>query len=150
MDQLGNTERITEESGAEHQTASTQTGTKSGSGTACTLAVFRADPGSHTADDDGGRTSGTATDFPDGFSGMLALQNLESFDDQATGEVLVRVAHLIAWAEAQRARMLNRMETIFREDCASTTGRWNPGWLSHWRQPSVPPSCRYRTAPLSG
>ncbi|MCC9177906.1 HNH endonuclease signature motif containing protein [Arthrobacter sp. zg-Y750] len=127
MDQLGNTERITEESGAEHQTASTQTGTKSGSGTACTLAVFRADPGSHTADDDGGRTSGTATDFPDGFSGMLALQNLESFDDQATGEVLVRVAHLIAWAEAQRARMLNRMETIFREDCASATGRVEPG-----------------------
>ncbi|MCC9179213.1 HNH endonuclease signature motif containing protein, partial [Arthrobacter sp. zg-Y750] len=55
------------------------------------------------------------------------LQNLESFDDQAVGEVLVRVAHLIAWAEAQRARMLNRMETLFREDYAGATGRVEPG-----------------------
>ncbi|MCC3276190.1 HNH endonuclease [Arthrobacter sp. zg-Y20] len=130
MDQIGNTEPTTEEPGIGHCTDEGHAGTKDEP----TLAVYRA--GTDTADDDGARASGTAgaagpgtTDpgFPDGFSGTLALQNLESFDDQATGEVLVRVAHLIAWAEAQRARMLNRMETLFREDYAGPTGRVEPG-----------------------
>ncbi|MDK1328119.1 HNH endonuclease signature motif containing protein [Arthrobacter sp. zg-Y1143] len=123
MDQLGNTERITEEPEAARRTAEGRAGTKDASDTDRTLAVFRADPGAGTAADQTSAASG----FPDGFSGTLALANLESFDDQATGEVLVRVAHLIAWAEAQRARALNRMETIFREDYAGATGRVEPG-----------------------
>ncbi|MCC9178482.1 HNH endonuclease signature motif containing protein [Arthrobacter sp. zg-Y750] len=143
MDQLGNTEGITDEPGTARRSAEGWAGTKDASDTDRTLAVFRADPGAGTAAD-GGRACGTAgaagpgtgdsaadpsvcSGFPDGFSGTLALANLESFDNQATGEVLVRVAHLIAWAEAQRARLLNRMETIFREDCASATGRVEPG-----------------------
>ncbi|MCC9178768.1 hypothetical protein, partial [Arthrobacter sp. zg-Y750] len=118
MDQIGNTEPTTEESRTGHCTDEGHVGTKGGP----TLAVYRAGT-TDTSDDDGARASGTAgaagpgttdTGFPDGFSGTLVLQNLESFDDQAVGEVLVRVAHLIAWAEAQRARMLNRMETLFR------------------------------------
>ena len=127
MDQVGNTERITEESETARQSAEGRAGSESGSGTRCSLALFRADPGDSTDDGAGGRACGTATDFPDGFSGILALQNLESFDDQTTGDVLVRVAHLIAWAEAQRARLLNRMESIFREEYADATGRVEPG-----------------------
>lgn len=126
MDQVGNTERITKEFGTEHRPAEGQAGSRDASGTACTLAVFRAAAGAGT-DDDGGGSCGTATGFPDGFSGTLALQNLESFDDQATGDVLVRVAHLIAWAQAQQARVLNRMETLFREDYADATGQVEPG-----------------------
>ena len=110
MDQLGNTERIAEEAGsvgAEHQRPA---GLSDALRTASTPAVFRARPGFVAAND-----GGTSSPFPDGFSGTLALQNLEFLDEESVGETLRRVAHLIAWAQAQQARLMNRMEGIFRE-----------------------------------
>ncbi|MCQ1954521.1 HNH endonuclease signature motif containing protein [Arthrobacter sp. zg-Y238] len=65
--------------------------------------------------------------FPDGFTGTLALQNLEAFDEQMVGEALVRVEHLISWGQAQRAHLLNRMEQIFRDNFFDPSERDKPG-----------------------
>ena len=108
MDQLGNTERITEGASSAGTDNQRSEDVADALRTACTLAVFRARPDCAAADDGDGA-------FPDGFSGTLALQNLESFDEESVGETLGRVAHLIAWAQAQQARLMNRMEEIFRE-----------------------------------
>ncbi|MCQ1945317.1 HNH endonuclease signature motif containing protein [Arthrobacter sp. zg-Y1116] len=69
----------------------------------------------------------TADAYPDGFTGTLALQNLEAFDEAAVGEALVRVEHLISWGQAQRARLLNRMEEIFRDKFFDPSERDKPG-----------------------
>ncbi len=108
MDQLGNTERISEEADSEDADHRRPDDLSDALRTACTPAVFRARPECVAANDGGGS-------FPDGFSGTLALQNLESLDEESVGETLGRVAHLIAWAQAQQARLMNRMEEIFRE-----------------------------------
>ena len=120
MDQLGNTERITKEAGNDAGSAG---GSRVGDGArsggearlgdlpadACTLAVFRA---------------GVSAD---GLTGTLALQNLESFDERTAGEALGRVGHLIAWAQAQQARLMHRMETIFREGFIVASGPGTAG-----------------------
>ncbi|WP_146362168.1 HNH endonuclease signature motif containing protein [Arthrobacter yangruifuii] len=73
-------------------------------------------------------TGATGVDgFPDGFTGVLAMANLESFDEHATGEVLARLAHLVRWTQAQQARALNHMEELFRNDLSSTWGMEGPG-----------------------
>ncbi|MCC9203467.1 hypothetical protein [Arthrobacter sp. zg-Y769] len=68
-----------------------------------------------------------AFSYPDGFTGTLALQNLESFDDQAVGETLSRVAHLISWGQALQARLVNRMGELFRDDRYTPSARIEPG-----------------------
>ncbi|MCQ1953707.1 DUF222 domain-containing protein [Arthrobacter sp. zg-Y238] len=68
-----------------------------------------------------------ASGFPDGFTGTLALQNLEAFDEQMVGDALSRMAHLMSWVQAQEARLVNRMEEIFREDFHAASGRLEPG-----------------------
>ncbi|KAD3633094.1 DUF222 domain-containing protein [Arthrobacter yangruifuii] len=65
--------------------------------------------------------------FPDGFTGVLAMANLESFDEQATGEVLARLAHLVRWTQAQQARAINHMEELFRKDVCRHFGSEGPG-----------------------
>ncbi|MDN3905777.1 HNH endonuclease signature motif containing protein [Arthrobacter sp. YD2] len=65
--------------------------------------------------------------YPDGFTGTLALANLESCDEVTTGEALGRVSHLIAWAQAQQARLMNRMQEVFRDSYHDATGRLEPG-----------------------
>ncbi|MCC3271735.1 HNH endonuclease [Arthrobacter zhangbolii] len=65
--------------------------------------------------------------YPDGFTGTLALANLESFDEVTTGEALGRMGHLISWAQAQQARLMNRMQEIFRDSYHDATGRLEPG-----------------------
>ncbi|MCC9176723.1 HNH endonuclease signature motif containing protein [Arthrobacter sp. zg-Y750] len=130
MDQLGNTERITEEAGSEHQSAKGQAGTKDASGAGCTLAVFQAgagtvDGGSRSGDSAAGADAATA--FPDGFSGVLALQNLESFDEQTTCDVLARVVHLVRWTQAQEARLIHHMEELFRSGLCKDLGREEAG-----------------------
>ncbi|WP_146362234.1 HNH endonuclease signature motif containing protein [Arthrobacter yangruifuii] len=65
--------------------------------------------------------------FPDGFTGVLAMANLESFDEQATGEVLARLSHLVRWTQAQEARALNHMEELFRKDVCKHFGSEGPG-----------------------
>ncbi|MCC9205220.1 HNH endonuclease signature motif containing protein [Arthrobacter sp. zg-Y769] len=65
--------------------------------------------------------------YPDGFTGTLALQNLEAFDEATVGEALVRVEHLISWGQAQRAHLLNRMEQIFRHNFFDPSEQNKPG-----------------------
>ncbi|MCQ2001826.1 HNH endonuclease [Arthrobacter zhaoxinii] len=65
--------------------------------------------------------------FPDGFTGTLALQNLESFDAQRVGVALSRMAHLMSWVQAQEARLVNRMQEIFRDDFHAASGSLEPG-----------------------
>ncbi|MDK1328328.1 DUF222 domain-containing protein [Arthrobacter sp. zg-Y1143] len=150
MDQLGNTERITEEAGSEHQSAKGQAGKAGASDSERTLAVFRADL--HVAVNDAGQVGGgfdaaastTAyagaagnpgaagdpgfdSGFPDGFSGVLALQNLESFDEQATCDVLARVVHLVRWTQAQEARLIHHLEELFRSGLGKDAGREEAG-----------------------
>ncbi|MCC9175806.1 HNH endonuclease [Arthrobacter sp. zg-Y179] len=74
-----------------------------------------------------GGTESPAGAFPDGFTGTLALQNLEAFDEAMVGEALVRVEHLISWGQAQRAQLLNRMEQIFRHNFFDPSERDKPG-----------------------
>ncbi|WP_146362664.1 HNH endonuclease signature motif containing protein [Arthrobacter yangruifuii] len=72
-------------------------------------------------------TGATGVDgFPDGFTGVLAMANLESFDEHATGEVLARLAHLVRWTQAQEARALNHMEELFRKDVCKHFGSEGP------------------------
>ncbi|WIB06918.1 DUF222 domain-containing protein [Arthrobacter sp. zg-Y20] len=150
MDQLGNTERITEESETKHQSAKGQAGKAGASDSERTLAVFRADL--HVAVNDAGQVGGgfdaaasttayagaagnpgAAGDpgfdagFPDGFSGVLALQNLESFDEQTTCDVLARVVHLVRWTQAQEARLIHHMEELFRSGLCKDLGREEAG-----------------------
>ncbi|MCQ2002162.1 HNH endonuclease [Arthrobacter zhaoxinii] len=154
MDQLGNTEPTAEEQSGENQQPE---GRASGAEPRCssvTLAVFRAElaaqpagtadesataaaaapendaeaaPATPAAADDATPAGSRAADYPDGFTGTLALQNLESFDEDMAGDALVRVAHLISWGEAQRARLLNRMEQIFRHNFFDPSERDKPG-----------------------
>ncbi|WP_146360944.1 HNH endonuclease signature motif containing protein [Arthrobacter yangruifuii] len=65
--------------------------------------------------------------FPDGFTGVLAMANLESFDEHATGEVLARLSHLVRWTQAQQARAINHMEKLFWDGMPPTWGKEGPG-----------------------
>ncbi|MCQ1947918.1 DUF222 domain-containing protein [Arthrobacter sp. zg-Y1116] len=69
----------------------------------------------------------SASDFPDGFTGTLALQNLEAFDEQMVGEALSRMAHLMSWVQAQEARLVNRMGELFRDDRYAASKWIEPG-----------------------
>ena len=84
-------------------------------------------PAPAPAPDDESPIHTDSRDFEDGFTGTLTLANLDSFDDATTGQVLERIAHLISWAQAQQARLLTRMETIFRDTYAAASGRVEPG-----------------------
>ncbi len=64
--------------------------------------------------------------FADGFTGALALQNLESFSQETTSEALEQMAHLIAWAQAQQARLMDRMKAIFQDTYSAASGRVEP------------------------
>ncbi|MCQ1956662.1 DUF222 domain-containing protein [Arthrobacter sp. zg-Y826] len=174
MDQLGNTERTTEEPGSEDQQPDGTAGETDEPCSACTLSVYRAElkaepsvaaeampgtePADHAVPDEGpvpagpaeaGRPAAStsaapdpdagdtdagaseagspASGYPDGFTGTLALQNLESFDAQMVGDALVRMEHLISWGQAQRAHLLNQMEQIFRHNFFDPSERDKPG-----------------------
>ena len=118
MDQIGNTERNTEED-AHDPPPGRPVGGGNGTATPCSLAVYQAG-----LDAAAGSTAGV---YPDGFSGVLALQNLESFDEHTTGDALVRVAHLLRWTQAQEARLINHMENLFRDSLRADLGREEPG-----------------------
>ncbi|MCQ1987857.1 DUF222 domain-containing protein [Arthrobacter sp. zg-Y844] len=65
--------------------------------------------------------------FRDGFTGTLALQNLEAFDEQTVAEALSRMAHLMSWVQAQEARLVNRMGELFRDDMYAASKWIEPG-----------------------
>ncbi|MCQ2001082.1 DUF222 domain-containing protein [Arthrobacter zhaoxinii] len=83
------------------------------------------DPGGPTASDS--EADSPAEGYPDGFTGTLALQNIESFDETTVGEALSRMAHAMSWIQAQEARLMNRMKEIFRDDFHAASGRLEPG-----------------------
>lgn len=64
---------------------------------------------------------------PDGFSGSLALQGVEALDQDEAGAVLARLDHLVRWAQAQQAKVLHRVEGIFRTDFLQQTKTLDPG-----------------------
>ncbi|MCQ1946727.1 HNH endonuclease signature motif containing protein [Arthrobacter sp. zg-Y1116] len=131
MDQLGNTEWTTEEPSSEDQQPDGTAGETDEPRTACTLTVYRAEPAAEPAEPEGtdhvGPGGEAAGGFPDGFTGTLALQNLEAFDEQTVGEALSRAAHLISWGQALEARLINRMGELFRDDTYAPSERIEPG-----------------------
>ncbi|MCQ1996479.1 HNH endonuclease signature motif containing protein [Arthrobacter sp. zg-Y1171] len=154
MDQLGNTERITKEPGRENQQPEGTTGEADAPRAACTLSVYRAGldaeptepadastsvsdtspdndaeaaPTAPAAADGAAQVGSPASAYPDGFTGTLALQNLEAFDDQMVGDALSRMAHLVSWVQAQEARLMIRMMEIFRDSYHAASGRLEPG-----------------------
>ncbi|UWX80443.1 HNH endonuclease signature motif containing protein [Arthrobacter sp. zg-Y1171] len=94
---------------------------------ACTLAVYRAELDAEPDADGAAQVGSPDAEYPDGFTGTLALQNLEAFDEQTVGEALSRMAHLMSWVQSLHARLINRMEEIFREDFHTASGRLEPG-----------------------
>ena len=108
--------------------AADQAGTDT-AGTPHSLTVYRASVPAPTPEPlpRGSLHHAGSHDFADGFTGTLALQNLESFDEETTGEALRQMAHLIAWAQAQQARLMDRMQTIFQDSYSAATGRVEPG-----------------------
>ncbi|MCQ1957906.1 DUF222 domain-containing protein [Arthrobacter sp. zg-Y826] len=140
MDQLGNTERITEEPGSEDQQPDGTAGETDAPCTACSLSVYRAELSEATFTPDDAATASTepegagrvrpngedAGGFPDGFTGTLALQNLEAFDEDMVGDALFRMAHLMSWVQALQARLINRMNEIFRDDFHAASGQLEP------------------------
>ncbi|MCQ1951523.1 DUF222 domain-containing protein [Arthrobacter sp. zg-Y859] len=140
MDQLGNTERITEEPGSEDQQLDGTAGETDAPRAACTLSVYRAELSEDTSTPDDAATASTepegagrvrpngedAGGFPDGFTGTLALQNLEAYDEDMVGDALFRMAHLMSWVQALQARLVNRMNEIFRDDFHAASGQLEP------------------------
>ena len=79
------------------------------------LSVYSAEPGTV-------ETVSSGSSWRDGFTGGLALQGVEVFDQDQAGAVLARLDHLVRWAQAQQARVLNRLEDIFRNGFLPGTG----------------------------
>lgn len=71
--------------------------------------------------------AGPDSSLRDGFAGVLILQGVEALDDEGAGRVLSRLDHLIRWAQAQQAKVLHRIETVYREDLRTATGKPDPG-----------------------
>ncbi|MCC9198579.1 DUF222 domain-containing protein [Arthrobacter sp. zg-Y820] len=55
-------------------------------------------------------------------TGFLALQNVESLTEAEVGGALLRLDHLIRWAQAQQARVLSRLQTVYEDETLSVTG----------------------------
>ncbi|MCC3267729.1 HNH endonuclease signature motif containing protein [Arthrobacter gengyunqii] len=56
----------------------------------------------------------------------MSLQGAESLSQGEAGVVLSRLDALMRWAQAQQAKMLHRMETVFRDDLLQDIGREDP------------------------
>ena len=63
----------------------------------------------------------------DGFAGTLALKGAETLNENQAGAVLARLDHLVCWAQAQQARILNRFEEIYRDGLLRDIGKSDPG-----------------------
>ncbi|MBP3035207.1 DUF222 domain-containing protein [Arthrobacter sp. zg-ZUI100] len=61
------------------------------------------------------------------FTGSLVLQGVEILDQEQAGAVLTRLDHLICWAQAQQAKVLHRIEGIFRDEMFFASGKLEPG-----------------------
>ncbi|MCC9195984.1 DUF222 domain-containing protein [Arthrobacter sp. zg-Y820] len=52
----------------------------------------------------------------------MVLQNVESLTEEQTGTVLARLNHLSRWVQAQQARVLSRLQTVYEDETLSVTG----------------------------
>ncbi|WP_258059916.1 HNH endonuclease signature motif containing protein [Arthrobacter sp. ZGTC212] len=57
---------------------------------------------------------------------MLVLQGAESLTQDETSVVLSRLDAVVRWAQAQQAKVLHRMETLFRDELLEDVGREDP------------------------
>ncbi|WP_104103536.1 HNH endonuclease signature motif containing protein [Arthrobacter sp. 08Y14] len=63
----------------------------------------------------------------EGLTGSLVLQGVEALTQDESSVVLSRLDALVRWAQAQQAKVLHRMETVFRDDLLEDIGREDPG-----------------------
>ncbi|WP_104054120.1 MULTISPECIES: HNH endonuclease signature motif containing protein [unclassified Arthrobacter] len=93
------------------------TGDSVGAGQAAgpSLSIYNAEPDSAPRDP---RT--------DGLTGSLVLQGAEALTQDEASVVLSRLDAVVRWAQAQQAKVLHRMETLFRDDLLEDVGREDP------------------------
>ncbi|MBP3043083.1 HNH endonuclease [Arthrobacter jiangjiafuii] len=103
-------------------------------------------PGTNAGGDDGGRVAGggaadggavgeaaaarSRSVFDaglDSFTGSLVLQGVEVLDQDQAGVVLTRLDQLGRWVQAQQAKVLHRIEGIFRDEMFFASGKLEPG-----------------------
>ncbi|MBO0895658.1 HNH endonuclease signature motif containing protein [Arthrobacter sunyaminii] len=101
------------------------TGEASGAGQAAgpSLSIYNAEP------DSAPRYPETAHMDPayrDGLTGSLVLQGAEALTQDESSVVLSRLDALVRWAQAQQAKVLHRMETLFRDELLEDIGREDP------------------------
>ncbi|WP_461170126.1 HNH endonuclease signature motif containing protein [Arthrobacter sp. Z1-15] len=82
------------------------------------LSVYAAAPGAGS--------EAAAGVVQDGLTGSLALQNLQSLNQDEAATVLSRLDHLIRWAQAQQAKTLTRIHTQFRTEYHQDTATLDP------------------------
>ncbi|MBO0909906.1 HNH endonuclease signature motif containing protein [Arthrobacter sunyaminii] len=107
------------------------TGEASGAGQAAgpSLSVFAA---SRRVDDAGSSQDGFlpapahSPSYRDGLTGSLVLQGAEALTQDEASAVLSRLDALVRWAQAQQAKVLHRMQTLFRDDLLEDIGREDP------------------------
>ncbi|GAA3287138.1 DUF222 domain-containing protein [Arthrobacter citreus] len=110
-------------------------GTESGQAAVRSLSVFLAGPKAGAAASVGadpaatGTTSAvttasaiTGSTYQDGFTGSLALQNLESLTEEQAGGVLSQLNRLTRWVQAQQAKVLSRMQNIYESESTFLSG----------------------------
>ncbi|WP_104104997.1 HNH endonuclease signature motif containing protein [Arthrobacter sp. 08Y14] len=85
--------------------------------------VFAAEPDSAPRDP---RTVHMDPAYRDGLTGSLVLQGVESLTQDESSVVLSRLDAVVRWAQAQQAKVLHRMETLFRDDLLEDVGREDP------------------------
>ncbi|MBP3043278.1 HNH endonuclease [Arthrobacter jiangjiafuii] len=61
------------------------------------------------------------------FTGSLVLQGVEILDQDQAGVVLTRLDQLGRWVQAQQAKVLHRIEDIFRDEMFFASGKPEPG-----------------------
>ncbi|MBP3036219.1 DUF222 domain-containing protein [Arthrobacter sp. zg-ZUI100] len=61
------------------------------------------------------------------FTGSLVLQGVEVLDQDQAGAVLTRLDQLGRWVQAQQAKVLHRIEGIFRDEMFFASGKLEPG-----------------------
>ncbi|WAP52172.1 DUF222 domain-containing protein [Arthrobacter sp. ATA002] len=72
-------------------------------------------------------SAGTATGSRGRLAGVLTLESVETLNQDEAGIVLAKLDHLVRWAQAQQAKVLDRMERIFREEFLEVSAQGNPG-----------------------
>ncbi|WP_104103930.1 HNH endonuclease signature motif containing protein [Arthrobacter sp. 08Y14] len=73
-----------------------------------------------------GTANRVAVQSLEGLTGSLVLQGAESLTQDESSVVLSRLDALVQWAQAQQAKVLHRMETLFRDDLLEDIGREDP------------------------